>query len=43
MGKTKAQKQKEYREKLKDKDNEKYLKDARERKKMNYISFEKYG
>ena len=31
MGKTKAQKQKEYRERLKEKDNEKYLKDARER------------
>ena len=30
MGKTKAQQQKEYHEKLKENDNEKYLKDARE-------------
>ena len=30
MGKTKAQKEKEYRERLKEKDNQKYLKDARE-------------
>ena len=43
MGKTKAQKQKEYREKLKEKDNEKYFKDAREKQKRNYISLEKYG
>ena len=43
MGKTKAQRQKEYRERLKEKDNEKYLKDARERQKRNYISVKNMG
>ena len=37
MGKTKAQHQRQYRARLKEKDEEKYLKDARERQKRNYI------
>ena len=37
MGKTKAQRQREYRARLKEKDEQKYLKDARERQKRNYI------
>ena len=43
MGKTKAQRQKEYRERLKEKNNEKYLMDARERQKRNYISVKNMG
>ena len=43
MGKTKAQRQMEYRERLKEMDNEKYLKDARERQKRNYISVKYMG
>ena len=45
MGKTKAQRQKEYHERLKEMDNEKYLKDARERErqKRNYISVKYMG
>ena len=42
MGKTKAQRQKEYRERLKEEDNEKF-KDARERQKRNYISVKNMG
>ena len=41
MGKAREQKQKEYHERLEEKDSEKYLKDARERKNRNYISLEK--
>ena len=43
MGKTKAQRQKEYRERLKEKNNEKYLMDSRERQKRNYISVKNMG
>ena len=43
IGKTKAQRQKEHRERLKEKDNEKYLQDARERQKRNYISVKNMG
>ena len=42
MGKTKAQRQKEYRERPKEKD-EKYPKDTRERQKRNYISVNNMG
>ena len=37
MGKTKAQRQREYCVRLNQKDEEKHLKDARERQKRNYI------
>ena len=43
MGKTKAQRQKEYRERLKEKNNERYLMDSRERQKRNYISVKNMG
>ena len=43
MGKTKAQRQKEDRERLEEKNNEKYLMDARERQKRNYISVKNMG
>ena len=39
----KEQRQKEYHERLKEKDNEKYLKDAREKQKRIYISVKNMG
>ena len=44
MGKTKAQRQNEYHERLKEMDNEKYIKDARERETEEELHFCKiYG